>query len=393
VADPTKINSLNFLLTFLPGPGPIPFTQKFDSALTGGAPVTLSASFSDTTATKTANWTLTMNGAPCPACGTLGTPTVTSNGDIITSTVVYTPPASVPSGDGQNNPTITAALTANPNVMDGFQFQISDGTCATGNEPLLNGQYAFLMKGGGAANGYIAMIGSFTADGNGNITGGLEDINRSIGVFTSLTLTGSYSVGPDNRGCVTATNSTGGIQIFRIALGTISGGTATQGTIMRFDDNTGQNPRLTGILKQQNFVALDSSTLSGTYAFGEEGVDSSGYRIAAAGLLTLDGAGNITNLTVDVNDGGNAATIPGGSGSYALAANAPSGRGTFQSTIPTGGGPATSNSTMYVISPSDFFFMTTDLNDAGQPILIGEAKLQTGPFSTTVLASGSGYVF
>jgi hypothetical protein len=221
----------------------------------------------------------------------------------------------------------------------------------------------------------------------------LEDFNRSISVAPVSMLTGSYSVGPDNRGCVTlAAASTGGTQTFRIALGTISGGAATQGAITRFDDTTGQNPRVAGILKQQNLAALDSSTLSGTYAFGEEGVDGGGYRIAAAGLLTLDGAGNITNLTVDVNDGGNAATIPGGSGSYSLAANAPSGRGTFQTTIPTGGGPATSNAVVYVISPSDFFFMTTDLNGAGLPLLIGEAKLQTGPFSTSALG-GNGYVF
>ena len=393
VADPTRINSLSFLLSLAPGPGPIPYSQKFDSALTGGPPMSVQASFNDTTVTKTVAWMLTANGAPCPACGTLGTPTVTSNGDIITSTVTYTPPASVPSGDGQDNPVIGAVLTSNPGVKDGFSFNIVDGTCGTGNEPLLNGRYAFLLKGGGATFGYVATVGSFTADGGGNITGGLEDTNRPTAVVTGLTLTGSYSVGPDNRGCLTLMNSNGGILILRIALGTISGGTATQGAITAFLDNTGQNQRLTGVLRQQNLANLASSTLSGTYAFGEEGVDGSGYRIAAVGLVTADGAGKIANISLDVNDNGNAATIPGGSGSYKLAADAPGGRGTFQSTIPTGGGPVTSNSVLYVISPSDFFFMATDLNDTGQPILIGEAKLQTGPFSTSLLASGSGYVF
>jgi hypothetical protein len=393
VTDPTKVNSLNFLLNSYSGPTSIPYAQKFDSAFTGGAPVTVAANFSDTTTTRTATWSLTANGAPCPACGTLGTPTATANGNVITSTVTYTPPASVPAGKGQNSPTITAVLTSNPTIMDNFSFNLVDGTCGAGNEAILSGQYAFLMKGGGASNGYVATVGSFTADGRGNITGGLEDFNRSISFVPNSMLAGSYSVGPDNRGCVTLTASTGGTQTFRIALGTISGGAATQGAITRFDDTTGQSVRVAGILKQQNLAALDSSTLSGTYAFGEEGVDGSGYRIAAAGLLTLDGAGNVTNLTLDVNDGGNATAIPGGSGSYSLAANAPSGRGTIQIMIPTGGGPETSNSAVYVISPSDFFFMTTDLNDAGQPILIGEAKLQTGPFSTSALASGSGYVF
>ncbi len=393
VTDPTKASNLNFLLNTYSGPTPIPFAQKFASVLTGGAPVTIAASFNDTSTIRTADWKLTANGAPCPACGTLGPPIVISNGNIITSTVTYTPPASVPAGDGQDNPTISVALTSNPAIMDIFSFSLGDGTCATGNEAILSGQYAFLMKGGGATTGYVATVGSFTADGSGNITGGLEDFNRSISGLPVSMLTGSYSVGPDNRGCITLTASTGGTQTFRIALGTISGGTATQGTILRFDDTTGQVPRVAGILKQQNLAALDASTLSGTYAFAEEGVDGDGRRIAVAGLVTADGAGNITNLALDVNDGGNAATIPGGSGSYSLAAGAPSGRGTLQTTVPTGGGPATSNSAVYVISPSEFFFMTTDFNDAGQPLLIGEAKLQTGTFSTSVLSSGSGYVF
>jgi len=395
VADPTKFSNINFLLS--PPPTPpvfIGYGQKFDSALTGGDAVTVTFPFSDATATKSASWTLTANGASCPApaCGTLGTPTVTTNGDIVTSTVTYTPPVSVPAGDGQNFPTITATSTANPAVMDSFSFNIVDGTCGTGNETVLNGQYAFLLRGGSATGGYNAMVGSFSADGSGNITDGLQDINRSTGVLTNLTLTGSYSVGPDNRGCVTLTNSNGGTAAFRIALGTISGGTATQGAITGFVDTTGQNPRLTGILKQQNLTNLTSSTFSGTYAFGYDGMDSTGYRIAAAGLVTADGAGNITNTTLDVNDNGAVLTLSG-SGSYSLATNAPGGRGIFQNITPVPGGLVTANIAVYVVSPSDVFVISTDPTDGSHPILSGEIKLQTGPFSTGALASGSGYVF
>ena len=383
VADPTKFANINFLLTSTPTPPVfIGYGQKFASALTGGDPVTVQFPFADATAAKSANWTLTANGAMCaPACGTLGTPTVTTNGNAVTSTVAYTPPASVPAGDGQNFPTITATSTANPAVMDSFSFHIVDGTCGAGNEAVLNGPYAFLIRGAAATNGYNAMVGSFTADGSGNITGGLEDINRSTGVLTGLTLTGSYSVGPDNRGCLTLTNSNGGTITFRIAVGTISGGTATQGALTAFVDTTGQNPRLTGILKQQD---LKSSTLSGTYAFGWEGIDSSGYRVAAAGLITADGAGNITNIVLDLNDNGAVQTLTGLSGSYSLAPNAPGGRGTVQV------GPA--NDTLYVVSPSNAFIISADPTDTSHPILGGELKLQTGPFSTSALASGSGYV-
>jgi hypothetical protein len=200
-------------------------------------------------------------------------------------------------------------------------------------------------------------------------------------------------VGPDNRGCLTLTNSNGGTATFRIALGTISGGTATQGAITAFVDTTGQGSRLTGVLKRQDLTNLAPSTFRGTYAFGWEGMDNSGYRVAAAGLITPDGAGNVTNVTFDVNVNGTLATVSGGSGSYSLAPNAPGGRGTGKTIIPPPGGPVTANYTLYVVSPSHFLFILTDPTDVSHPILSGEIKLQTGPFSTSMLASGAGYVF
>src|SRR5215471_3959339 len=42
----------------------------------------------------------------------------------------------------------------------------------------LKGQYAFFMSGTNAASGaFFARAGSFTADGNGNISTGLEDVD------------------------------------------------------------------------------------------------------------------------------------------------------------------------------------------------------------------------
>jgi hypothetical protein len=282
--------------------------------------------------------------------------------------------------------------TANPNVRDSFSFHIVDGSCGTGNEAVLNGPYAFLLKGAGATTGYNAIIGSFTADGSGNITSGFQDVNRSIAVVTGLTLTGSYSVGPDNRGCLRLTNSNGGTLVFRIALGTLSGGVAAQGAMTAFIDNNGQNPRLTGVVKRQDLTNLTSATFSGTYAFGWDGMDSDGHRVAAAGLITSDGAGNITNTAVDVNANGNVATVSGIYGTYSLATDAAGGRGTLQTIIPNSGG-LTSNIVLYAVSPSDFFIMSTDPTDAIHSIISGEAKLQTGPFSNSMLANGSGYVF
>src|SRR5437667_5364398 len=213
---------------------------------------------------------------------------------------------------------------------------------------------------------------------------------RHAGVLTGSTLTGSYSVGPDNRGCLTLTNSAGGTATFRIALGTMSGGTATQGAITAFVDTTGQGSRLTGVLKRQDLTNLAPSAFRGTYAFGWEGMDNGGIRVAAAGLITTDGAGNVTNIALDINVNGRVQTVTGLSGSYSLAPNAPGGRGTGQTVI---GDAVAANYALYVVSPSDFFIIGTDPADASHTIFSGEGKLQTGPFSTSMLASGSGYVF
>src|SRR5579872_3681941 len=63
IADPTRLASINFFVTFIQQlPAFIGYGQKFGSALTGGAPVTVAFPFADATAAKSATWTLTANG-------------------------------------------------------------------------------------------------------------------------------------------------------------------------------------------------------------------------------------------------------------------------------------------------------------------------------------------
>ena len=113
----------------------------------------------------------------------------------------------------------------------------------------------------------------------------------------------------------------------------------------------------------------------------------------SGGTRYPDGAGNVTNVAFDINVNGTVQTLTGLSGSYSLATNAPGGRGIGQTVISIQGGAVAANYALYVVSPSDFFIISTDPTDASHPIFSGEVKLQTGPFSTSMLASGSGYVF
>src|SRR5438270_8330572 len=72
----------------------------------------------------------------------------------------------------------------------------------------LSGQYAFSMSGTELCNGqgsFFTRVGTFTADGHGHITNGLEDVNLCTGIETLQFTAGTYSIGDDGRGSLTLT--------------------------------------------------------------------------------------------------------------------------------------------------------------------------------------------
>lgn len=404
-ADPSVRNQINFPLFFVGTgtqavTGPLSVLSRIAGALTHGAPITLVAGFGgDTGVNKNAIWTITANGIDCqPACGALSNPTYTWNGQNVTAQITYTPPLAVPTGAAKH-PLITvmsADASGSFQTVDSTDVNINDGTCGTGNNSVLNGQYAFLMQGGGEGLGYAAFIGSFTADGNGNITSGILDTNRTSGLITDSAIPAagsSYSVGSDNRGCLTLANSNGGFSTYRIALGTLDGSNhATQGSIMRFDDNSGAGVRVQGVLMKQNPAAF--VPISGKYVFGFQGITSAGARLAVAGVESADGAGNLTNFDSDAADGnGNVDTNDtAGSGTYSTTVDA-NGRGTGK----TNGVDVV----FYIVNSSEIFSMSTDplgqniAPNVPAPIISGESRKQTVPsggFTQTSL-DGNAYVF
>src|ERR1700682_4732324 len=96
------------------------------------------------------------------------------------------------------------------------------GSYNPGNPPLpsakfsnasLSGQYAFSMSGTELCLGqgsFFARVGTFFADGRGNITGGLEDVNICTPPPLTLQFTGgSYSIGGGGRGAPSFTKHSG----------------------------------------------------------------------------------------------------------------------------------------------------------------------------------------
>jgi hypothetical protein len=178
-----------------------------------------------------------------------------------------------------------------------------------GNESLLQGHYALLMEGftGTGAGTPILRAASFVANGSGGITSGEEDINDTISPqHVSFTSGGSlYTVGSDHRGCLQLTNAGGTTTVFRFALGGIISGVASKGSVIEFDDNSGNGSgsRGSGILRLQDPNSFALSALRNQYAFGVDGWTSGNnqlVRFGAAGSFS----GNLTSGVDDFNFGG-----------------------------------------------------------------------------------------
>jgi hypothetical protein len=181
------------------------------------------------------------------------------------------------------------------------------GTFSNSN---LNGTYVFSVSGIDAVNSApYAVVGTFTANGSGGITGGTLDMNDAefasvspaIAPLANASISGnsSYHVGVDGRGQATLNVSTpfGSKILLDFVLED-----ASHGLVTEFDGNvTGTG---SGTLDLQSA----GTTPTGSYAFifsGAIGTSSS----AAVGNFTLGSGGTITSGIEDFNEGGIANNI------------------------------------------------------------------------------------
>ena len=195
----------------------------------------------------------------------------------------YTAPLAPPPG---GTVTITATSVCDSTQSGSATVSVQFGVGA------LKGQYAFLLKGSGSGSS-LARIGSIVADGEGNITSGIEDVNTTKAVSTVLFNSGTYTVGTDGRGTLSLTNNTVGTLTFFISL--VSN---THGFLVETDTSA----TATGAFYQQSPSLFSASALSGPYVFDFSGVDTSGYPESIAGRFTSDGGGHLQSGVLDEND-------------------------------------------------------------------------------------------
>jgi hypothetical protein len=168
------------------------------------------------------------------------------------------------------------------------------------SEASLHGQYAFSMNGVDTTGGYLARVGSFMADGNGNIMGAIEDVLAlgsgappSLVTFTG----GNYQIQPNGRGIIVLQAGNGtGLQL----------NLSLQSTSRGFLLETDLNAASSGSFSMQVPGDFATSAISNNYVFDFSGVSFSGVNaapISIIGQMITDGSGNVTGGTEDLNDG------------------------------------------------------------------------------------------
>src|SRR5579872_1518397 len=237
----------------------------------------------------------------------------------------------------------------------------------------LNGQYAYRLTGllynsNGSTSSY-AEAGTFTADGSGHITAGVDDlVVGGTALSTSTSVTGTYGVNSDGTGSITLNNAGLGTETLAITL-------ASSSKLYIIE----QDPANTfGVAELQSSSTL-ATIPSGTFTFRihDQGTAS------RAGAFTVN-AGAIAG-SEDLLAGG---TLDNGTGSplaFTGALLTPSGgRGTGS----FNDGLSTVQFVYYIVDSNNIRILRTDSG----LVSLGRAETQTGNFTSNAAFSGS-YAF
>jgi len=230
----------------------------------------------------------------------------------------------------------------------------------------LNGTYVFSVSGLDFSGAQYVLVGTFTANGSGGISGGAYDMNdgqfsiSSIAPVADQSITGgNYSVQVDGRTRVTLNTSTpfsGGGGASGITLDLVLQN-SSHGLVTQFDTNASGS----GTLDLQT----SGVTLTGTYAFSLSGSTVSGEALATVGNFTVGSAG-ITGL-IDINEGG---ILP--FANEALTGSLAVGPSTTPATTLSSGG-LSGTFDVFAIDATHLKFIEMDATN----ILVGDAYAQT----------------
>lgn len=193
---------------------------------------------------------------------------------------------------------------------------VDQQTTSAFSNAALAGSFAFTLSGIDTGSVPLAVGGVFTSDASGNLTAGIDDSNDNGLIATNNAMTGSIPVATTGRGTATLNTSVGTLSFAFYVV--------DANHLKIVETNT--IPALGGEAFRQTGPFTNAS-VSGPFAFTIAGADLlNGNPFAAGGVLTSDGAGNVTSGIEDFNDGGLVNTAVPFTGTYTMAST---GRGTL----------------------------------------------------------------
>jgi hypothetical protein len=310
-----------------------------------------------------------------------------ANGDTLHGTIDnsgnYTAPLTPPPGGTTTITAHTATGSANAVVTVVF------------SNASLAGPYAFSYTGQDS-KGPLGFIGSFTAGGStGTISNLVEDAAAADVGPKTITVTGTFTVGPDGTTQATLSDGTTWQFVLNGNSAPFAGKPAQQALLVRFDKfATGS-----GTINQQDPTAVNLPMPEGPYAFDLSEMTTFSKIFVAAGKFQSTGLiGTSGALTPGVWDSNLAGSVSSDdtslTGSFTTdASNSGSGRGTMTltSTRTTIDKATSWQFAFYVVDATHLKLLETDgvLLAAGD---IYNAPNTNGLFSTASLATGS-YAF
>ena len=283
-----------------------------------------------------------------------------------------------PTATGTSDFTVTVEDSESPNLKANASLSIAISSQSCPNNSSLNGHYAMLLNGWSSATTVTAAVGSFVADGGGNISSGSIDLNDQSKGPVSGTFTGTYCVSSNNLATISLTY--GGALIGSDTFAAALNSSGSNGTIIFYDNS---NRKASGLLRQQSTSAFSTNEIKGNYAFGFVGANRNGGRYAVAGAFSANGGGTLSGFyDSDVYGVGPVSDETLSSNDFSVAS---AGRGTATITFT---GSSNLTFVFYVVSASELLAMEDD--SADNSLLAGQVLLQqTSSFTEESLNSTS----
>jgi hypothetical protein len=257
------------------------------SSLPAGGTASVAATVSNDTANAGVSWSCT----PSAACGSFN-PVSTASG----ASTTYTAPSATPAG-GQvvimASSMTDSAKRANASVM----------ITGMSSNARLNGRYALFLTAATGNQGTSVCAASITADGNGKITGGVEELTAP-GFFDLVDVIsdGTYSIDANGHGTMLIHTVNKETLVFNFVLTS-----ASHALIVEVDGDPASG---TMDLQQPAGASFTAAQISGNYSFAMDGVDNSGAlkHMSLGGSFAADGISALTAGTLDINNGGTFST-------------------------------------------------------------------------------------